>query len=86
MLCHTGLAGVAAPLEHSQFVLGEQRLQQLLLPELCPGRDIFDLFCVELSGRQAVMLHQPLPHQQFQHAVTHKGQRQRTKLPRVDLF
>ena len=76
VLGHAGLAGIAAPLEHGQLVLGEQRLQQLLFSELCPGRDILDLFGVQAPGRQPVMLCQPLAHQQFQHAVAHKGQRQ----------
>ena len=83
---HTGLAGVATPLEDSQLVLGEKRLQQLLFPELRPGRDVFDLFGVELSRRQTVVLHQPLPHQKFQYTVAHEGQCQRAQLPGVDLF
>ena len=50
VLGNAGLAGVAAALEHGKLVLGEQRLQQLLFPELRLGRDILDLFGVQLSG------------------------------------
>ena len=52
MLCHTGFAGVAAPFEHGQLVLGEQRFQQLLLPELCPGRDVLDLSALSLPAER----------------------------------
>ena len=83
---HTGLAGVAAPFEHGQLLLCEERLQQLLLPELCPGRDILDLFHIELACGHPVVPCQTGAHQQFQHAVAHKGQRQGAELPRVDLF
>ena len=86
VLGHTGLAGVAAPLEHSQLLLCEERLQQLLLPELCPGRDILDLFHIELACGHPVVPCQTGAHQQFQHAVPHKGQRQRVQLTGVDGF
>ena len=85
MLCHAGLAGIAAPPQHRLLLFGEQRLQIRQCAVLPLGRHVFYTGRVQLAGRQAGALHQPLAHQQFKYPVAHKRQAQGRLLVNIHL-